>query len=190
MSRNTRENILQAARQLFIEQGFTATSIRQIAETAVIGKATIYHHFSDKQAILLALLDQELTRDTHEFDAARAEPDPRRRIEIAVQISMRTFQQSMDVIQVAQRELPQVRARLHAEYHTFWQEHTALLSGAITQGQEQGLFRDVDPTEASRMLTAMVFGLFNSAYVRGEPMPTPEEGTAVLLDIFFKGIEK
>ncbi len=175
---------------MFIEQGYTATSIRQIAETAVIGKATIYHHFSDKQAILLELLDQELSSDIQEFYTVRAEPDPRRRIEIAVQISMRTFQHSMEMIQIALREVPQVRARLHAEFDVFWQEHTMLLAGAITQGQAQGIFRDVDPTEASRMLTAMVFGLFNSAYVRGEPMPTPEEGTAVLLDIFFKGIEK
>jgi AcrR family transcriptional regulator len=57
MSSDTRNTILQVANRLFVRQGYTATSTRQIAEEAGIGKATIYHHFPDKQAIVLALLE-------------------------------------------------------------------------------------------------------------------------------------
>ena len=46
----TRQAILSAAYSLFLEQGFSATSMRQVAEAAGIGKATIYHHFHNKQA--------------------------------------------------------------------------------------------------------------------------------------------
>jgi len=44
----TQQQIMQAASQLFIEQGFSATSISQIAKLAGINQSLIYHHFANK----------------------------------------------------------------------------------------------------------------------------------------------
>src|SRR6185437_9344169 len=52
---NTRERILDAALDLFIEQGFDGTSLRQIAEKLGVTKAALYYHFESKEDILLAL---------------------------------------------------------------------------------------------------------------------------------------
>jgi AcrR family transcriptional regulator len=52
---NTRERILDAALDLFIEQGFDGTSLRQIAEVLGVTKAALYYHFESKDDILLAL---------------------------------------------------------------------------------------------------------------------------------------
>ncbi|NMC78544.1 MAG: helix-turn-helix transcriptional regulator, partial [Chloroflexi bacterium] len=54
----TYSRIMQIARRLFVQQGYTATSMRQVAGEAGIGKATIYHHFPDKQAVVMALLQE------------------------------------------------------------------------------------------------------------------------------------
>ena len=59
MTPETYEKILSTARRLFVKQGYTATSMRQVAESAGIGKATIYHHFPDKRAIVMALLQAQ-----------------------------------------------------------------------------------------------------------------------------------
>jgi hypothetical protein len=45
-------------RPLFIQKGYTATSMREIAAEVGIGKATIYYHFPDKEAIASALIHQ------------------------------------------------------------------------------------------------------------------------------------
>lgn len=190
MSVETRTTILETARRLFVQQGFTATSIRQLAQEAGIGKATIYHHFADKQAIMMALLDQELNIDKGMITALHAEPDPRRRIETAVYTSLAFFQQSMNLIQVVRREMPAGQARLDAEFNTYWESHIALTAAAITQGQAEGVFRDVDAAQAAQVLITMIFGLVNSAAALNHPIPAPEEGAAVLLDIFWRGIEK
>ena len=57
----TRENILEAAAQVFRQKGFHGASMQDIAEAVNLQKASLYHHVSSKQEILLrALLDRAL----------------------------------------------------------------------------------------------------------------------------------
>lgn len=57
-SQRSREQILEAALQLFAHRGYRATSIREVAAKAGLSTGNVYHHFKDKEAIFLALLDQ------------------------------------------------------------------------------------------------------------------------------------
>src|SRR3954467_12190393 len=57
-SGRSRTQILDAALKLFSHRGYGATSVRDIAEDAGISKGNVYHHFSDKETIFRALLDQ------------------------------------------------------------------------------------------------------------------------------------
>ena len=52
---STRDRILDVALDLFTDQGFDATSMRQIAERLHISKPAIYYHFASKEDILVAL---------------------------------------------------------------------------------------------------------------------------------------
>jgi AcrR family transcriptional regulator len=52
---STRERILDVALDLFTDQGFDGTSMREIAERLRIAKPSIYYHFASKEEILLAL---------------------------------------------------------------------------------------------------------------------------------------
>ncbi|UJW73768.1 TetR/AcrR family transcriptional regulator [Rhizobium sp. SL42] len=54
-SRQTREQILAAARALFAVQGFEQTSIDQVAAGAKVAKASVFAHFGDKTNLLAAL---------------------------------------------------------------------------------------------------------------------------------------
>lgn len=47
----TKAAVLDAAKSLFVDKGFTATSVEDIARLAHASKGAVYHHFSDKQAI-------------------------------------------------------------------------------------------------------------------------------------------
>lgn len=54
---DTKERILEVARELFTEQGYDATSLRQIAERLGFTKAALYYHFQSKEQLLQTLLE-------------------------------------------------------------------------------------------------------------------------------------
>jgi AcrR family transcriptional regulator len=56
MSGDTRERILAVANELFIDQGYEGTSLREIADRLDITKAALYYHFRSKDEILETLL--------------------------------------------------------------------------------------------------------------------------------------
>ena len=70
---NTKQEILEAALELFSVQGFEATSISQIASAVGIRKASLYSHFENKQAILDALVQEVLEQYEEHSLFARAD---------------------------------------------------------------------------------------------------------------------
>ena len=55
---SARDRILQAAEDCFAEQGYSATSVRQIAETAGANPAMIHYYFGNKEALLRTVLEE------------------------------------------------------------------------------------------------------------------------------------
>ena len=53
-----RDEILMAAKELFIREGYQATTIRRIADVVGVSAPALYLYFKDKEAIMLALCDQ------------------------------------------------------------------------------------------------------------------------------------
>ena len=70
---STKQEILNAALELFSVQGFEATSIAQIAGAVGIRKASLYSHFENKQAILDALVQEVLEQYEEHSLFARAD---------------------------------------------------------------------------------------------------------------------
>jgi AcrR family transcriptional regulator len=56
--RATREKLLDAAETLFTRHGYDGTSMGDVARAAGAGVGTLYHHFADKRALLLELIDR------------------------------------------------------------------------------------------------------------------------------------
>ncbi|MGN0314300.1 MAG: TetR/AcrR family transcriptional regulator [Fusicatenibacter sp.] len=72
---NTKQEILEAALELFSVQGFEATSVSQIADAVGIRKASLYSHFENKQAILDALVKDVLDQYAQRSIFAKADWD-------------------------------------------------------------------------------------------------------------------
>ncbi|MBL6614604.1 MAG: TetR/AcrR family transcriptional regulator [Reyranella sp.] len=63
-----REEILQAAKELFLEQGYDLTTIRRIADRVGISAPALYLYFKDKEALMLALCDQTFSHLSEAID--------------------------------------------------------------------------------------------------------------------------
>ncbi len=68
-----RERILAAARTCFVKSGFHAASMAKIADTAGMSPGLIYRYFDSKNAIILAIIEQQL--EGARADIAALEPD-------------------------------------------------------------------------------------------------------------------
>lgn len=85
-TRLTRAAVLDAARQLFVERGYAATTIEAISEASGTPVATVYRLFSSKLGILTALVDVSAVDDDEpvalgdrpHVRALLADQDPRR----------------------------------------------------------------------------------------------------------------
>lgn len=58
MRKTDKDNILQVSTALFREKGLSGTSMAAIADAAQLNKASLYHHFPSKDAILLGVLSR------------------------------------------------------------------------------------------------------------------------------------
>jgi AcrR family transcriptional regulator len=76
-----REEILQAAKELFLEEGYDHTTIRRIADRVGISAPALYLYFEDKEALMLALCDQTFGHLMEAIDEIeRTVADPRERV--------------------------------------------------------------------------------------------------------------
>jgi len=119
----TRQAVLDAARELFAAQGYTATTIEQIAGRAGVSKPTVFAAVGSKQAILKQLRDIALAGDDEPVPVAQrpwyrealAEPDPRRALRLYARNATAIHRRAADV-----HEVLRAAAASDQDLHGLW----------------------------------------------------------------------
>lgn len=73
---DTRSRILDAARELFVSEGYDGVSMRRIAEKIDYSPTAIYFHFRDKETLIRALVDHDFLELAEQFGSASQITDP------------------------------------------------------------------------------------------------------------------
>jgi AcrR family transcriptional regulator len=76
----TRDKILDAARELFVTEGFEGVSMRKVAEKIEYSPTAIYVHFADKQELFRELCHQDYARLAEVFQSSAMSTDPVERL--------------------------------------------------------------------------------------------------------------
>ena len=76
----TRDKILDAARELFVTKGYEGVSMRRVAEKIEYSPTAIYVHFSDKQQLFHELCQQDYARLAEVFQSSAMSSDPIERL--------------------------------------------------------------------------------------------------------------
>ncbi len=71
----TRAAIAHSALELFIERGYRATRIGDVAQRAGVAKGTVYLYFADKQALFTGVISSVLEQRVDAMTAAQPDPD-------------------------------------------------------------------------------------------------------------------
>ena len=126
-ARENREGILDAARKLFLADGYARTSIAAVAAEAGVSQDLVYRHFGNKKGLVVELLNFAVTGeldspkvlDQEGVRATLAEPDQRRQVAMfAADVAARVerAQAIDDVIRSAgavDREIAEMYDKMH-----------------------------------------------------------------------------
>ena len=74
MAKDTKERILAAALEMFSQNGYAGTNIRELAASLDMGKSSLYRHFESKEEIWHTLLDRMIVYYEERFGSSRHLP--------------------------------------------------------------------------------------------------------------------
>lgn len=153
----TRDEILEAAAQIFSQKGFHAASMQDIAQAVHLQKASLYHHVNSKQEILLAILDRALDLLIAQMEAVLSEPAPP---DVKLSRAIETYLQAMldhrDIAAVLLLEHRSLEPGYQSRHIPHRDRFEALWRDLIQEGMETGVFCCVDATLAVRALLGVM----------------------------------
>ncbi len=175
----TQVRLLRAAEAFFTRRGYDGTSMSDIAGRAGVGVGTLYHHFPDKRALLLALIDQRLSgvAEARRSDFPLAEvlgDDPRAAVERWLRRAYDRLRKRPSLYVVILRlseSDPEVRSRRERIDGLAIER----LTGLLELGQRRGVFRRGDSARAAAFLIHhAVEATATQLLVREVPDPPPD----------------
>jgi AcrR family transcriptional regulator len=147
-----RNEILDAADELFAKKGFDGTSTNDILEKVEIARGTLYYHFKSKEDIMNALIERYNQRIVSAARLAASDksiPANERilRVVMSLNISEDSGQEIMEHIHKPQNALMHQKIQKVIITHV-----TPILAEIIEDGIEQGMFNTPFPYECMEML--------------------------------------
>lgn len=83
------ENIINAALELFAEEGFKSTSTSKVAQKAGVSEGLIFRHFKNKEGLLEAIVQEGENRAKELFADIISEEDPKEVLRKTIQIGLK-----------------------------------------------------------------------------------------------------
>jgi len=167
MARDTKERILEAALEMFSQNGYAGTNIRELSASLGLVKSGVYKHFESKEAIWNALLDKMIAYYAERFGSAEHLPPVPDSQEALVSLTMRmvNFTVHDERIIMTRKVLTleqfrDVRARELATKH-FLTGLAEMFTRIFTGMMDKGLLRWDDPKMLAFAYTAPISALIH-----------------------------
>ncbi len=188
------DEILDAALDVFIEAGFDAARMDDIAARAGISKAGVYLYFDSKEALLRALISREIAPIAMQLtaiaEAGQADPEATLRLMATAAIErlsdQRFFAVPRLIIAISGR-FPDI-----ADFYRTEIVETAMaaLAKLVSAGIDKGVFRPVDPVLAVRAIIGPVmFAALWRHVLRGDLDIPPAKVIEGQVDLLLNGLK-
>ena len=157
-----RDQILEAARKLFVERGYVATKMSDIAELAGLSKGGVYFHFVSKEEVFSALVEDEFERSMGiiRMMSEQKELDASFFPQLGTHFVERFYGES-DTARffIVMGEMALRDKDLRTKLQEIQMRYVDALSQLVERGQAAGLLRKVDPRATAILWKAMMDGL-------------------------------
>lgn len=158
-SRRKHRAIVAAARQVFLEQGFSSTTMDMIANSAGVSKRTVYKHFDDKQALFAAVIQMLCAKvvppSLVELNVGTSTPATvltRLAVQILSNLYARKQIALFRVVVTETQSFPELGALMYAQV-----QHTEdLIRDYLLTQQQLGALKLADPDMAAKQFLGLI----------------------------------
>ena len=185
----TRREILETAADLFVRQGYEETGLGEIAAVIGIGRTTLYEYFSDKEEILVCLVEENIPQVVDDMIARIPDGlDGRERLGELLLASLQFVSDDSNLGTLIMREVPKLspeaQVKVRAAHARLEREIVEVCEKAV----ESGEFRNLDPVVAGRIASSMVMCSARSLLRDKDPKQKMHETADTLLSVLFDGL--
>lgn len=177
MTRHLSENerraqILRAARAIFIERGYLAARVEDVAKRANLSKGAVYFYFDSKREIFDALVEEEHAITISFLQEAERDLRPAQvklldlgRKYLDYFAGLKTPPRFFLLMSEMAIRDEDIRGKVNAIHQRF----VARIAEVVKQGVEEGVFAPYDPLAVGLMLKALIDGLAGQSAVGVRP---------------------
>jgi AcrR family transcriptional regulator len=187
-----RQEILNAARQMFVDEGYDQVSMRKLAQKIEYSPTTIYLHFEDKDDLFRAVCDETFAKLARRLDKQRRQHanDPLTCLTAGLREYMAFGLQHPDHYIVTFMHRAR-REALHDYEGSAGQDAFGFLSQAVADCAAAGLFRPMRVEVMAQVLWVSIHGLV-SLLVAKKAFPFVSQATLIdaQLDLLVRGLLK
>ena len=153
----TREDILEAAAQVFRQKGFHGASMSDIAAAVNLQKASLYHHVSSKQEILVEILDQALQLLLERISSITIQNiSADKKLQLMIREYLQILVDNIDLATVLLFEHRALERRQQSRHIPNRDKFEGLWREVIAEGVRTKIFQCDDPALAARALLGLL----------------------------------
>lgn len=186
-SSEARDRVLNSAYTLFVQSGYTDVSMQQIADASAITKATLYHHFRDKQELYIETMRLAIDRSQCYFRDNLNDSDDLREVMRAL-VNYHFGVHKTDMQRLAsdfKRYVDQeTQEQFWQQYEQPWEFFYKPLAHAI----ERGEIIDSDLETLARYLFGAIAGITMTQYIHRKRSQPDLEEIDLFIDLLLRGV--
>lgn len=185
-----RRELLDAARDVFVEKGFAAASVDDIVLRAGVARGTFYLYFQDKRAVFEALVDEFLSRISacvKSIDLSPGAAPPVEQLRANVRRVVALSLGEPTIVKLALFDATGLDPELDEKLHGYYEALRTLIAESLEVGQELGMVRDGD----RRVMVAVGLGGLKEVLVdavRGQLAPDADAITEEIMRFLATGL--
>ncbi|MHB1785025.1 MAG: TetR/AcrR family transcriptional regulator [Acidimicrobiales bacterium] len=154
-----RRQILLAAKGVFAEEGFQATTMADVAKAARLSYGAVYWYFTSKDELFHGLMDLEeealRTRIAAALEGA-APDDPEVALARAVRATFEFFEEDRAAVKLLFRDSYALGGRFESHLFSIYERFIDDIAGVLAAGQRQGRVIAVPPRVAAFSVAALI----------------------------------
>lgn len=191
VSEERKDQIIDAATEVFTRKGFQQARMDDIAEESNLSKGALYWYFKSKDDLIIAILDRIFLREFEDLEKLRNEPVAV--VDLIWQFTERVIKDMNHMLRILPLAYEFValafRSRVVQQVmQRYLRRYFDILIPVIERGIENGEFRAVDPTEVAIAAGAIFEGTV-LLWVYDKSLVDPEQHIRTGIKLLLEGIQ-